>query len=67
VFLLQNWWKSKLFVEVSAKYLALCRAEIIFFAKKPAVVPTGLPLLGFIICEFQEDIGGDKMRAPECY
>jgi hypothetical protein len=30
-FLLQDWWKSRYFVEVSGEYLALCEARIIFY------------------------------------
>lgn len=36
-FLLQNWWESKPFLEVSSEYIAYCGAHIHFV--NPALVP----------------------------
>jgi ABC-type Fe3+-hydroxamate transport system substrate-binding protein len=63
VFLLQNWWKTKPFVEVSAEYLALCKADIIFITKKPDVIPTGLPVAHSRAYEFFD--GGSSKWPPQ--
>jgi hypothetical protein len=61
--LLQNWWKSKPFVEVSAEYLAECNAIIDFCTKKPTAVPKKWRLNPWQASEFLDDTG-DKWN-PE--
>ena len=38
-FLLQNWWSSKFFVEVTAEYLASAEATVTFVTKEKIVLP----------------------------
>ena len=40
IFLLQNWWRKKQFVEVSAEYLSACSASVAFVKTPQTKVPT---------------------------
>ena len=59
VFLLQNWWKSKPFVEVSAEYLAECKAAINFCIKKPTAVTKKWRLNPWQASEFLDETNDD--------
>lgn len=43
-FLLQNWWKSKPFVEVTSEYLASCNVELHFVTNPPNSIPANIIL-----------------------
>jgi hypothetical protein len=43
VYLLQNWWEDKQFVEVSAEYLEACRATVTFVETPQTAIPEEFP------------------------
>jgi hypothetical protein len=67
VFLLQNSWTKKPFVQVSAEYLALCMPEIIFFRKKPNIEPKKWPLCKSNLGDFDVGDCSDDLEVPESY
>ena len=46
IFLLQNWWKAKQFVEVDDEYLANCNACLFFVKSTHTKFPQNLSTLG---------------------
>jgi len=59
VFLLQNWWSTMEYVEVSAQYLAKSKANIEFVMEPLTEIPRGLPTIDACATE-AEDNGEDK-------
>ena len=57
LFLLQNWWKEKQFIEVSAAYLAAARAGITFVKKEVTEIPKEFPTDDNVFCMETEDLG----------
>ena len=51
LFLVQNWWKEKQFVEVSVKYLKHSRATIYFIETSQQKIPDGFDLSKFHFAE----------------
>ena len=58
MFLLQNWWKRKPFVEVSAEYLAVCQPTFYFCKKAITTMPKGVAINMTSASEFL-DMAGD--------
>ena len=56
LFLLQNWWKEKQFIEVSAEYLAAARAGITFVGKEVTEIPKEFPTDDNVFCMETEDL-----------
>jgi hypothetical protein len=44
-FLLQNWWKDRYFIEVSASYLEEVQADVVFVCAKLTRIPQDLPVI----------------------
>ena len=61
IFLLQNWWEDKQFVECSDRYLRLCRAEAVFVTEPDAFIDT-LPTVNGI---YAEALGIDRQERFE--
>lgn len=57
VFLLQNWWKGRHFIEVSASYLAACDATVIFVKTELTDIPTDFPVIRSVYAETTVDCG----------
>ena len=45
VFLLQNWWEGRYFIEVSESYLAQADANIVFITEDLTEIPANLPTI----------------------
>ena len=56
LFLLQNWWKEKQFIEVSAEYLAAARAGIMFVLEEVTEIPKEFPTDDNVFCMETEDL-----------
>ena len=56
LFLLQNWWKEKQFIEVSAEYLAAADARIAFVKKEVTEIPKEFPTNDNVFCMETEDL-----------
>ena len=56
LFLLQNWWKEKQFIEVSAEYLAAADARITFVGKEVTEIPKEFPTNDNVFCMETEDL-----------
>ena len=56
LFLLQNWWKEKQFIEVSAEYLAAADARIAFVGKEVTEIPKEFPTDDNVFCMETEDL-----------
>ena len=56
LFLLQNWWKEKQFIEVSAEYLAAADAGIAFVGKEVTEIPKEFPTDDNVFCMETEDL-----------
>ena len=56
LFLLQNWWKEKQFIEVSAEYLAAADAGITFVGKEVTEIPKEFPTDDNVFCMETEDL-----------
>ena len=56
LFLLQNWWKEKQFIEVSAEYLAAADAGITFVKKEVTEIPKEFPTNDNVFCMETEDL-----------
>ena len=63
IFLLQNWWKGKQFVECSEEYLASCEAKA-FFVKDASGIPDNLDTVDGIWAE-AADIDHQESYDPE--
>eukprot|EP00754_Rhynchopus_humris_P024135 Rhum_TRINITY_DN14868_c1_g1::Rhum_TRINITY_DN14868_c1_g1_i1::g.125171::m.125171 len=57
IFLLQNWWRQKQFVEVSAEYLAAAGAAIAFVKKEVTEIRSDLPSNKNVYSMETEDVG----------
>jgi hypothetical protein len=44
VFLLQNWWAKKQFVEVSSEYFTACKGQITFVETRQTRIPSAFPV-----------------------
>lgn len=68
-FLLQNWWKSAQFVEVSETYLAACGATLSFVESPQTHIPTQFPAQPLLAAENEfvdapERMVGEHPAAP---
>ena len=61
LFLLQNWWKEKQFIEVSAEYLAAARATITFVKKEVTEIPKEFPTNDNVFCMETEDLAEEPV------
>ena len=50
--LLQNWWPSMQFVEVSEEYLKRCQAVVYFVESAQNAIPAKIPTSKSLIAEF---------------
>lgn len=57
VFLLQNWWKGRYFIEVSASYLASSKATISFVTQEIEYIPDCFPVVHSSFVETAVDVG----------
>jgi hypothetical protein len=57
-YLIQNWWKKKLFVEVDVAYLSSCKA-IVHFVKTPQTQ------MGQFITNMHDHVECEMLDAPE--
>ena len=62
LFLLQNWWKEKQFIEVSAEYLAAARAGITFVGTEVTEIPKEFPTDDNVFCMETEDLAEEPVR-----
>jgi hypothetical protein len=44
-FLVQNWWKDRYFIEVTASYLEAAQADVVFVREKFTNIPIHLPVI----------------------
>ena len=61
LFLLQNWWKEKQFIEVSAEYLAAADARITFVQKEVTEIPKEFPTNDNVFCMETEDLAEEPV------
>jgi hypothetical protein len=57
IFLLQNWWKGRFFIEVSQSYLTACEATITFVESDMIKIPDYFPVVRSIYAETSADCG----------
>lgn len=57
IFLLQNWWKDRYLIEISANYLKSCAPDIIFASSSLTSIPSGFPVLRTAYAETSVDCG----------
>ena len=67
VFLLQNWWKGRYFIEVSASYLASSKATISFVTQDIEYIPERFPVIRSSFVETTVDVGErmDEYKEPD--
>ena len=61
LFLLQNWWRSRQFIEVSADYLAAARAVVTFMKKDVTEIPKEFPTDDNVFCMEAEDLAEEPV------
>ena len=61
MFLLQNWWRNKQFIEVSAEYLAAAGAGITFVTKMVTEIPKEFPTDDNVFCMETEDLAEEPV------